>query len=276
MLIGWNGETMPALPLDEELATARAAGFDGVELFIPKLTPFLERRGVAGLAQALQELRLHPLTMNGIENISFRAPGEFAQLKEECQWLAELSHQVGCPTIVVVPSPTPAELSWPAIKAQTVDALRELADVAAPYKVQIAFEFLAPVTCSVRTLAHAWEIVQAASRDNLGLVLDTYHLIVGGSSWESLETVPVERMLIVHINDVEDLPFDQLTDGHRLLPGEGILPLDRILTCLIGRGYDGPYSLEVMRPAYRERVPLEYARAGHEAVAAALAEAAGT
>jgi sugar phosphate isomerase/epimerase len=197
---------MPGLPLDEEMATVRAAGFDGVELFIPKLAPFLERHGVAGLAQRLQELGLRPLSMNGIENVSFRPPREFAQVRG-VPVVGGAVHQVGCPTIVAVPSPTPRTL-LASIKAQTVDALRELADVAAPYGVQIAFEFLAPATCSVRTLAQAWEIVQAAGRANLGLVLDTYHLIVGGSRWESLETVPVERMLIVHIND-EDSPFDR-------------------------------------------------------------------
>jgi 2-keto-myo-inositol isomerase len=80
-------------------------------------------------------------------------------------------------------------------------------------------------------------------------------------------------MLLVHINDVEDLPFDELTDGHRLLPGEGALPLDRILSTLRKRGYNGAYSLEVMRPAYRNREPLEYARAGLEATRAVLRKA---
>jgi 2-keto-myo-inositol isomerase len=275
MLIGWNGETMPALPIEEELPLARFVGYEGIELFLPKLTPFLEHHGPAGLAAQLKQAGLIPLSLNGIERISFRPPDEFAQLLVECRKLAELAQQIGCSTIVVVPSPLPAGLSWPQVRNETVSVLRALADTARPYGIQIGFEFLAPADCSVRTLAQGWELVQAAQRKNLGLILDSYHFWVGGSSWESLEAVPVERLLLVHINDVEDLPHDQLTDAHRLLPGEGILPLDRILTCLHERGYDGGYSLEVMRPSYMLRAPQEYMRAGYEAVAMVLAEAAG-
>ena len=60
-----------------------------------------------------------------------------------------------------------------------------------------------------------------------------------------------------------------MTDADRLLPGEGVLPLDAMLRGLAANGYDGAYSLEVMRPAYRAREIEEYmadARAKVEAV----------
>ncbi len=270
MLIGWNGETTPALSLEQDLEVAGAAGYSGVELFVPKLATYLKNHTAADLARQLQNHKLAPLTMNGIENINLRSPEEFAKVKEECRWLAEVSRQIGCPGIVVVPSPRPEGATWDQVKSETVTALQALADVAAPYGVKLGFEFLATSSCSVRMLAQGWEIVQATQRENVGLVFDTYHFYVGGSSWESLEQVPVDQLLVVHINDAEDLPLEQLTDGHRLLPGEGILPLDRMLGRLHARGYDGAYSLEVMRPAYREREPLEYARAGLEATRNAL------
>jgi 2-keto-myo-inositol isomerase len=274
MLITWNGETVPTLPLDAELDVVSAAGYDGIELFIPKLAPFLEGQAPEDLARRLGETGLVPIMLNGIENFNLRSADEFAAITEDCRWLSELSQEIGCPGIVVVPSPNPKGLDWQTVKSKTSAALRELAGVANPYGVQLGLEFLAPVDCSVRTLAEAWEIVEAAGRENLGLVLDTYHFCVGGSGWESLEVFPVDRLLLVHINDVEDLPFEQLTDGHRLLPGEGILPLGRILSSVCERGYDGAYSLEVMRPAYHQRKPLEYAQAGLEATRAVLQTAA--
>ena len=273
MLIGWNGETMPALPLDKEIEVAAEAGYLGVEVFIPKLVTYLKSHTATELARFLQDNHLVPLTMNGIENINFRPPPEFDKVKEECRWLSKLAQEIGCPGIVVVPSPQPEGVTWEQVKVETVSALRDLADIAALYGIKLGFEFLAPANCSVRTLAQGWEIVQATERENVGLVFDTYHFYVGGSSWESLQDLEVGCLLVVHINDVEDLPIEQLTDGHRLLPGEGILPLDRMLTHLHIRGYDGAYSLEVMRPAYREREPLEYARAGLESVRNALSRA---
>jgi 2-keto-myo-inositol isomerase len=266
MLVAWNGETMPALALSDELAVVGSAGYDGLELYVPKLAPFLESHSAEGLARRLQGEKLEAIALNGIENFSLRSPAEFAQIEKDCGWLAQLSQAIRCPCIVVVPSPKPEGMSWAAVKEHTVEALRKLAEVAAPYGVKLAFEFLAPANCSVRTLAHGWEIVHATARDDVGLVLDTYHFFVGGSSWESLEEFDLDRLFLVHLNDVEDLPLERLSDGDRLLPGEGILPLGRILASLKARGYDGAYSLEVMRPAYRRRDPLEYARAGKEAI----------
>jgi len=104
-------------------------------------------------------------------------------------------------------------------------------------------------------------------------VFDTYHFYVGGSSWDSLEHFDIDRLFIGHLNDAENLPLDQLTDGHRLLPGEGIFPLARMLSTLRRRGYNGAFAIEVMRPAYREREPVEYARAAFEATRNLLAQA---
>ncbi|MEW5959013.1 MAG: sugar phosphate isomerase/epimerase, partial [Chloroflexota bacterium] len=103
-------------------------------------------------------------------------------------------------------------------------------------------------------------------------VFDTYHFYVGGSTWESLETLDAGQVLIVHINDIENLPMDRLTDADRLLPGEGILPLPRMLAGLHQRGYRGAYSLEVMRPVYRQRPPQEYMHAGATAIKNVLRE----
>jgi len=272
MLIGWNGETIPALPLEQELEVISKVGYGGLEIFVPKLAPYLEKHTVKVLAHELSNRELLPLAMNGIENISFRSENEFTKVKEECQWLSEISKKIGCPTIVVVPSPRPRDLSWWQIKEETASALRDLADIAAHYGVKLAFEFLAAQDCSVRTIAQGWEIIQATGRENVGLVIDTYHFYVGGSSWESLEEFDIGNLLIVHINDVEDLPLTQLTDGHRLLCGEGILPLKRLLLKIHERGYGGAYSLEVMRPAYRERDPLEYVRAALETSSKILQE----
>jgi 2-keto-myo-inositol isomerase len=274
MIIGWNGETMPAVPLDRELDILGEVGYGGVEIFTPKLDVFLEQHPVADLRRRLQERKLAPLTMNCIENFSFRTPEEFERLKAECHRLSAISQEIGCRTIVIVPSPRPeGNLTWDEIKAHTVSALRELADIAAPFGVGLAFEFLAPAACSVRTLSRAWEVVQAAERKNAGLVFDTYHYFVGGSSWESLDEFDIERLFIGHNNDAENLPLEQLTDGDRLLPGEGIFPLQRMLSRLHQRGYDGAYAIEVMRPAYREREPREYAQAGLEATRRVLAQA---
>jgi 2-keto-myo-inositol isomerase len=75
------------------------------------------------------------------------------------------------------------------------------------------------------------------------------------------------------VNGCEDLPRDQLTDAHRLYPGEGPIPIDDIARRLCGRGFDGVASVEIFRPAYWEQEPREVARTARMKAAQVLERA---
>jgi 2-keto-myo-inositol isomerase len=156
-------------------------------------------------------------------------------------------------------------VGWNEIKEESVRVLRELSEVAAPFGVKLAFEFLGFGWCSVRTLSQCWEIVRETNRPNIGLVIDTCHFYAGGSELRAIGEVDPRKVLIFHINDVEERPLDTIEDEHRLLPGEGVIPLDDILTALKGIDFDGLCSIELFRPEYWERDPAELAAAARAA-----------
>jgi 2-keto-myo-inositol isomerase len=81
----------------------------------------------------------------------------------------------------------------------------------------------------------------------------------------SIGQVEAKKILIFHINDVEDRPLETIEDAHRLLPGEGVIPLDDILIRLKHIGFDGLCSVELFRPEYWERDPAELAAAARAA-----------
>ncbi|NIV38359.1 MAG: isomerase, partial [Anaerolineae bacterium] len=68
---------------------------------------------------------------------------------------------------------------------------------------------------------------------------DTCHFYAGGSALHSIDSVDPRKIYIFHINDVEERPMETIEDAHRLLPGEGVIPLDDILAHLQGIGFDG-------------------------------------
>jgi 2-keto-myo-inositol isomerase len=86
-----------------------------------------------------------------------------------------------------------------------------------------------------------------------------------------IDALDPKRLFIFHIDDAEDLPSDQLTDAHRLLPGLGILPLKDIVTAFRRIGYDANASVEIFRPEYWERDPFELAREAKKAMEMVLA-----
>ena len=142
--------------------------------------------------------------------------------------------------------------------------------IAAHYEVALAFEFLGQADCCVQTLALADEIHKRARQANVGLVLDSFHFYAGGSTIESINALDAERLFIFHINDAEDLPRERLEDRHRLLPGLGILPLREIVRALRQINYDRVASVEIFRPEYWERDPLQLAREAHAATTSVL------
>ena len=272
MKLALNGATTMRADLATDIRAASAAGFDCLEIWAAKLRRFLESHTAADLKSLLDEHRLEAYSINSIEHVTFRDAEAHARLLEECEELCRTASEIDCPFIVVVPSPLPQGASWDETIAESVRVLDELGQTASRHNVALAFEFLGQPDCSVQTLGQAAEIVGRLARDNVGLVLDSFHFYAGGSHLESIETLDPQRLFIFHINDAEDLPREQLEDRHRLLPGLGILPLREIVGALHGINYDRVTSVEIFRPEYWERDPLELAREARAAVAGVLAQ----
>jgi 2-keto-myo-inositol isomerase len=265
MLLAISGATTMKATLPQDIAAASAAEFKGLEIWAAKMDAYLETGSVEGLQALFDRAGLQPASINSIEFITFRPPEEYETIRARCQDLCELAQVLGCDKIVVVPSPTPEGVAWEGIRDESVRVLRELAQVAAPYGVQLAFEFLGFSWCSVRTLDQCWQIVQETDWPNVGLVIDTCHFHAGGSDLTTIDRVDPRKIHIFHINDVEERPLDTIEDAHRLLPGEGVIPLDDILIRLKQIGFDGLCSIELFRPEYWERDATELAVAARAA-----------
>ena len=193
------------------------------------------------------------------------AGAEWEKVERTCREFASAAGEIGCEYLVVVPGKRPPGVTDSEVKGETVSALEAFADIAASHNVKVALEFLGFTWCSVRTLERAWEIVAEVDRPDVGLVIDTFHFHVGGSSLAALRRIEASKLFIFHINDCENRPAPQLQDAHRLLPGEGILPVRRIADELKAIGYDRLASIEIFRPEYWERDPFELAVAARAA-----------
>lgn len=271
MILGLNGATTMKADLATDIRVAGQAGFQVVELWAAKLDEFLESHSLEDLARHLAEAGVKAHAINSIEKITFRDAAGRAEVLERCRQLSQYAQGIGCPWIVVVPGPLPEGTLWHEVREETVAVLRELAAIAQPHRVKLAFEFLGFPWCSVRTLTEAWAIVVATDRPNVGVVLDTCHFYAGGSSLAGIGAVSPARLAVLHINDVEDVPLEQITDAHRVFPGDGVIPLKDIVRELRTIGYRGVCSVELFRPEYWERDPLEVAREAKEKTLAVLA-----
>jgi 2-keto-myo-inositol isomerase len=270
MKIALNGATTMHADLLTDIKAASAAGFDLLEIWSAKLYEYLKVNTAADLKSSLAEHGIDAYSINSIEHVTFRSPGDYAAVREECETLSKIAGEIGCPYIVVVPGLMPENGSREQVIEESVRVLNELAGIAEPHGVSLAFEFLGQPDCSVQTLDLCNEIVEKVGRESIGNVIDTFHFYAGNSSFEAIDSMRPEKLFIFHINDAEDLPKEQLTDAHRLYPGTGILPIAQIKEHFDKIGYDRMVSIEIFRPEYWEQDPFEVAKKAKFATEKAL------
>jgi 2-keto-myo-inositol isomerase len=266
MKIGFNGASTMKTDLPGDIRAASQGGYDFVEIWARKMEAFLSDHRLEELKDLFKKAELKPLAINSVEFVTFNSLWEKTNTTNMIKRYAEVADQIDCPYIVLVPSPRPPGVSDQEVYRESVSVLREISDKFKNNKVRFAFEFLGFSWCSVSTLEQDVKIVKGVGRDNIGLVLDTFHFYAGGSEIQSIKNVDKEKIFILHINDAENLPTEKLQDSHRLFPGEGIIPLKEILSKLKEIHYDGPVSIEMFRPEYWMRPPDEVAKKGIEAI----------
>lgn len=236
---------------------AAGAGFDAVGV------RFAAPPGDAALARLGEQVRSAGLQVLDVEVARLREPVEPA----EFGWLIDAAGALGARFVLAVSDdPDPA---------RTARALQQLADHAEPLGVSIALEFMA--FTAVRTLAAAAQLVTAAGRDNLAVLVDVLHLARSGGSVDDVRGRLGERIGYLQLCDAPRIgPSgpDGLADEarhRRLLPGEGELPVLETLSVLRERLELLPLSVEVQSDQLaRTHTPGERARAAMRATRAVL------
>lgn len=270
MKLAFHGATTMTSNLETDISVTGLAGFTGLEIWARKLDLFLENHSVSELKALLVQHKVQPIAINSIEFIAFRG-SEYCQVQARLHELGRIAQEIGCPCIVVVPSPSPdRELPWSYVVAEYITVLRDLSAIAQGYGLKLSFEFLGFGWCSVRTPRAAQEIIMNVERDNVGLTFDAAHFYAGGGLMSELNELDAQRIFAFHLDDLEDKPKEALTDADRLLPGEGVVPIDEICTRLKLIGYSGTCSVELFRPEYWNWDPGELAIKSREAAVRVL------
>jgi 2-keto-myo-inositol isomerase len=259
MKLAFHGATTMTSDLETDVSVTAHAGFKALEVWAAKIDRYIVAHSLAELNSLFENHGVMPITLNSIEFIAFRG-SEYASIQARLHELGEIAQAIGCPTIILVPSPSPdRNLPWADVMAEYIKVLRDLSGIARQYNLKLSFEFLGFGWCSVRTPRAAFEIIQKVDRDNLGLTIDSAHFYCGGGLLSELDQLDPDRIFAFHLDDLEDTPKEAITDSTRLLPGLGVVPLDDICARLKRIGYAGPCSIELFRPEYWDWDPQELA-----------------
>jgi 2-keto-myo-inositol isomerase len=265
MRLGFNGATTNTADLATDIRIAGEAGYDVIELRDNKIDDFLARGGsLDDVRRMLSEAGVQPWTINAISYVGVGGAEGDAKAVARCRELSRVAQAIGCPWVLVVPGAT-EERSDDQVLEDTAATYGAMVDAAAEYGAGVAFEFMGFPWAAVRDVGGALKVVQRANRPNTGIIIDTAHFYAGDSTLESIKSMDPDKLVVLHINDVESgVAKPDILDGHRLYPGDGVLPLDDILGAAQAIGWDGVLSVELFREEYWQLDPLAVAREAKE------------
>lgn len=148
----------------------------------------------------------------------------------------------GCPFILNTGAPEKGDIE--AMIKTTVSELKQLSGFAADHGVRMAIEPLNASSMNTEsciwTIAQALEIIDAVDRDNVGICLDFWN------SWQDADveeeiTRAGSRIFVLQVSDWRT----PRSSGDRLVPGDGIVPIGKLLRAVYETNYRGACSIEI-------------------------------
>ncbi len=244
-------------PLAAKLRAMREAGFSQVML---KANDLVGHPG--GWREAVAEVRASGLRCTGFQVLrDFEGlSGHLHQYKVDiAKTMLEMCAALGSPVLLACSSTS-------AHATQDLDHiardLRKLAMLAVPLGIRVAYEGLSWGR-TVNEYTTAWEVVRRADCPNLGVCLDSFHILAAGTPLDRIDEIDPARIFLVQLSDFlwqETRTFEErmaTARTYRVFPGEGVHSdaLARMVLQLDALGCAADCSFEVFNDDYQQ-LPL--------------------
>jgi sugar phosphate isomerase/epimerase len=258
-----NTSTIRPTPLLEKIKAAAAAGYQAIEPWNDEITAYLEQGGsLAELKTALADSGLRVVSVIALHGWITGEGAEHQRALEECHRRMAQAAELDSPYIVASPPQEIVDLDHASRR------FAELMQLGARVGVAPSMEFLGFVD-GVKNVASARAIASGAGHPAATIVADVFHMMRGGGSIDDLLTLKGEDLACFHVNDLppEPNPLTQ-KDEDRVMVGDGIAELPRVIANLRAIGYHGPLSLELFNRSLWAQDPKTVVRRGLERVRA--------
>ncbi len=247
------GGTLPA-----KLRAMREAGFEQVMLLARDLVGHPDGTGAA--LQVVRDSGLRPTgfqVLRDFEGLS----GHLHDYKVDvAKAMLQMCAATGAKTLLACSS----SLKHASLDTEHIVAdLRKLAMLALPLGIRVAYEALSWGR-QVNETEVAYDLICRADCPNLGLGLDSFHLLAAGTPMSIIDDLDPERIFLVQLSDFmwqETPTFEERMNTartYRVFPGEGVHTdqLADMVVRLDRLGYAGDYSFEVFNDDYQQ-LPLD-------------------
>lgn len=256
MLLCLHQNTSAAAGYRGSLEGWAKAGIRYVELTDQLLDEFLKNNTLAAARHVLTDLDLTPVSAAALlPDLWIPGPARATSLetwRRRCDQFVSLGLQrIYAPSITTRPV-TSDDF------AATPGCMREAGEIARGCELTAMIEFTRTST-HLATLTSVLKVIREAAHPNVRPMLDFFHFWSGLSRFDDLDLLHPGELAHAHFQDLLDTPRELIDNNSRLIPGDGIAPVVRILQKLAEKKYTGALSVELFRPELVHGRPFEVA-----------------
>ncbi len=229
--------------LDADVAFYERAGITAIGASLAKL----EAAGLDSGARRLRDAGLRVTNLIGIGPFRLDDPAQWPEQRVRVGRALDAAEAVAAECMILTTGPA-GPLTWEDAADALEEALGPVLEDAARRGVPFGLEHTNSLRVDVGFVHTLADAVDLARRLDIGVCVET------NACWAERGLGPtiaagVDTFRIVQVSD---FAIGTLSTPNRLVPGDGDIPLDRILGQILAAGYEGCFDLELIGPRIDE------------------------
>ena len=248
--------------LQEDLAFYRRAGIDQVGISLRKL----DVTGYDLGASLIRDAGLRVTNLLGLGPFTLARPEKWPAQQQRVVAAVETASAIAAECLILTTGPA-GQLPWEEAADALELALGPVLPVAADRGVSFALEHTHALRADIGFVHSLRDAVDLARRLDVGVCMEI------NACWaeRGLADTLVDSVADLRLVQVSDYVIGTTSTPDRTVPGDGDIPLARILAQLEAAGYSGCYDLELIGP----RIEAEGYEAAVPRAVAALSDLVG-
>ena len=229
--------------LEQDLAFYAEHDITNVGISLVKL----ERHGWVDGAARVRDAGLRVTNLIGLGPFHLDDPEQWDRQRERLLHALDAGVTVGAECLVVTTGPA-GPLTWESAADALETALGPVLGVAREHGIPFALEHTNSLRVDVGFVHTLRDVVDLARRLDVGVCMEI------NACWaeRGLAATIADAVDRLQLVQVSDFAIGTLSTPNRLVPGDGDIPLERILGQVLDAGYEGCFDLELIGPAIED------------------------
>lgn len=226
--------------LNEFVRHVRALGAQRIGFISPSL---LAPAGAAAAEALLADGGLAVETINQAFAIHPSLESDCAQAREGLHQLIDIGAQLGTRSIYLLTGGR-GSLDWEQAAARFVEAVAPCGEAARKMRIALLIENASALYADLHIGHSLADTIRLAEMADIGVCIELFHCWAE-AGLKDLFKRALPRCGLVQVSDYvlgdRSLP-------NRAVPGDGAIPLERLIGMLLDGGYDGAFDIELLGP----------------------------